>query len=82
MSNNVNAYQMAKARKIAAFLQDCASKTKQETRPYELAKIVTLMSPDEWRTVSFHAGVPMAELECKAVVLAVLRSRVPQVVGK
>lgn len=74
----MNEYQKAKARKIVALLTSLQA----QVNGHELAKCVAIMSHDEWRTVCFTAGVPVADLEAKAAVLAMLRGRVPQVVGR
>ena len=68
-----NPYQIAKAKKIAAFLLECRDMS--TLGRMELAKVVAIMNADEWRTVVFAAGVPVADLSCKAAVLALLRGR-------
>ncbi len=35
------------------------------------------MSDAEWRLVAFQAGVAVADLDCKAAVLAMLRETAP-----
>lgn len=67
----MNGYQMAKAKKIAANL---ASLETSLTR-HQLARAISVMTFDQWRTVAFGAGVPVADIQCKAVVLAILRGR-------
>ena len=78
----MSSYQIDKARKIVDALINAAAKTKQQTTRYELAKLISRLSHDEWRTVSFAAGVPVADLPAKSAVLAILRERAPHVVGK
>ena len=68
-----NAYQVRKAKQIANFLLECRDMS--TLGRLELAKVVAIMSPDEWRAVSFSAGVPVADLPAKAAVLALLRGR-------
>jgi hypothetical protein len=75
MPNTINRYQIAKARKIAAYLQASADATMEATSAPMLAKCVAIMSADEWRTISFAAGVANADIEAKAAVLAMLRGR-------
>ena len=68
-----NAYQLRKAKQIANFLLECREQS--TLGRLELAKVVAIMSPNEWRTVCFATGVPSADLSCKAAVLALLRGR-------
>ena len=68
-----NAYQIAKAKKIAAFLLECREQS--TLGRLELAKVVAIMDAAQWQTVCFAAGVPVADLSCKAAVLALLRGR-------
>ena len=75
----LNGYQNSKARTIANFLRDSADRTMEATTPHTLARCVALMSHDEWRTVCFQAGVPVADLQAKAAVLGLLRARAPHV---
>jgi hypothetical protein len=68
-----NAYQIRKAKQIADYLVE---RRKESTLGrLELAKVVAIMDANQWRTVSFAAGVPSADLSCKAAVLALLRGR-------
>ena len=69
----LNAYQLRKAKQIANFLLECREQS--TLGRLELAKVVAIMSPNEWRTVCFATGVPSADLSCKAAVLALLRGR-------
>ena len=66
-----NAYQVRKAKQIANFLLECREQS--TLGRLELAKVVAIMDANQWRTVSFAAGVPVADLLCKAAVLALLR---------
>ena len=68
-----NSYQLRKARQIANYL--LARRDESTLTRLELAKVVAIMNADEWRTVVFAAGVPVADLSCKAAVLALLRGR-------
>ena len=67
-----NSYQIAKAKKIAAYLRDCAG---DRMTAHHLAKCVAIMDADQWRTVSFQAGEALADIDCKVAVLAILRGR-------
>jgi hypothetical protein len=67
-----NGYQMAKAKKIADYLRDCAG---DRMTAHQLSKCVAIMDSDQWRTVSFQAGVPVADLDAKVAVLAILRGK-------
>lgn len=78
----MNSYQIAKARRIAASIQRAADRTMEATSPYVLSKCVALMSDREWQTVCFTAGEPVADIECKAAVLAILRGRSPRLLGR
>ena len=64
-------YQIRKARVIAAFLLGCQAQSTL-TR-YQLARCVAILSDEQWRTVAFTAGVPVADIPAKAAVLALLR---------
>lgn len=77
-----NRYQIAKAKRIIRHLVACADATMEATSTFMLARCVAMMSHEEWRTVSFAAGVPVADLDCKAVVLAMLRGRSPRLLGR
>ncbi len=70
--SNPNPYQLAKARKIAAFLRNCAG---DRMTAHQLSRCVAIMDADAWRTVSFQAGEPVADIEAKVAVLAILRGR-------
>jgi len=69
-------YQTRKAKVIAAFLTALPCSL---TR-HELAKCVSVMSDEQWRTVALTAGVPVADLPAKQAVLRLLRSRAVHVV--
>ena len=66
MGLGLSSYQLRKARTIVAYL---ASLDVSHTR-HQLAQCVALMTFDQWRTVAFSAGVPVADIEAKAAVLA------------
>lgn len=66
-----NAYQLRKARRIVAML----TAADHSLTRHQLAQAVALMSFDQWRTVAFAAGMPVADLDAKAAVLALLRGR-------
>lgn len=78
----INRYQLAKARRIAAFLRDCADKTMEATSPWMLSQMTALLTDEEWRTVCLAAGVAVADLEAKAAVLAILRGKAPHLIGR
>ncbi len=69
----MNGYQKAKAKKIAALLLDCAKQS--GTSRFQTAKLVSLMSEDQWRTVALTAGVPVADIPAKLLVLSELRGK-------
>lgn len=74
MIAEVNGYQRTKAKTIADYLTTTLLQT--SLTPHQLCKVVAIMPMREWQTVSFAAGVPTADLECKAEVLRILRERV------
>jgi hypothetical protein len=76
---NMNSYQTSKARRIVAVL--CAAQAESSLSRHELTKLVTLMSADQWRAISFAAGVAVADITAKAAVLAYLRERAPHAIG-
>ena len=41
-----NRYQLAKAKRIAAFLQDCAAKTMEATSPWMLSQMTALLTDE------------------------------------
>jgi hypothetical protein len=69
----MNGYQKAKARKIVKLLLSCSEQA-GVTR-FQLSKMVSIMSEAQWRTVVFTAGVPVADIPAKRIVLAELRNR-------
>ena len=73
MPTKINAYQLRKAKQIAAFLLECRDQS--TLGRLECAKVVAIMTSDQWRTVTMAAGVPVADLDAKAAVLALLRGR-------
>ena len=64
-------YQETKAKRIVAFV---TSLHVSHTR-HQLAQCVALLSFDQWRTLCFTAGEPVADLDAKAATLAMLRGR-------
>lgn len=68
-----NTYQIRKARWIADMLLK-AQGNSSLTR-HMLARCVAIMSDEEWRSVAFCAGVPVADIECRMAVLAILRGK-------
>ena len=74
-----NSYQIAKAKAIVGML--LSAQENSSLSRHQLAQVVALMDADQWRTISLTAGVPVADLDCKAAVLAILRGRTPHVVG-
>ena len=70
----MNSYQIAKARKIADILIAALPQSSLVTRN-ELARTVARLSNDDWRTISFAAGVPVADIKARQAVLAILRKR-------
>jgi len=68
-----NEYQIRKAKVIAAFLLGCQQNSTLSR--HQLAQVVAIMDAAEWQKVAFTAGVPVADIEAKAAVLALLRNR-------
>lgn len=68
-----NGYQIRKAREIVALLLK-AQGNSTLTR-HMLSRCVAIMSDEEWRAVAFCAGVPVADIECRMAVLAILRGK-------
>lgn len=66
----MNGYQKAKAKKIAAVLLMAAAAS--DTPMTKLADLAAHMSNDQWRTVSFQAGVSVAEQPARVLVVAIL----------
>jgi hypothetical protein len=71
---DTNDYQKRKAKHIAKVL--LVARDGSGMTPYKLAQCVALMDDSQWRAVCFVADVPVADLECKAEVLRILRERV------
>ena len=69
-----NGYQIRKAKQIANYLLE--RRHESTLGRLELAKVVSIMSADQWRTICLTAGVPVADLPAKAAVLALLRGRI------
>lgn len=67
-----NGYQKRKARLIAAVLILAAAQS--ETPMSQLAQLAARMSPDQWRTVSFQAGVAIADHAAKVLTIAYLET--------
>ncbi len=68
-----NSYQLSKAKRIVALLLACQGMSTLSR--HELAKVVAIMDASQWRTVALTAGVPVADLDAKVAVLALLRGR-------
>jgi hypothetical protein len=68
-----NAYQIRKAKRITEMLLAA----EHTLTRHQLARAVAICGFDEWRSISFAAGMPVADIECKAAVLAMLRERAP-----
>ena len=68
-----NSYQLKKAKQIVSTLLTCQGQSTLSRR--QLAQVVAMMSNEEWRTVTMTAGVPVADLDAKAAVLALLRGK-------
>lgn len=65
-----NNYQRRKAKLIAAVLLRAAALA--DIPMAELHKMAARMTPDQWRTVSFQAGVPVADHEARVLTVALL----------
>jgi hypothetical protein len=65
-----NAYQRHKARLIAATLLLAATQT--DIPMSQLALLASHMSPEQWRTVSFQAGVAVADKAAQVLTVALL----------
>jgi hypothetical protein len=70
----VSEYQIRKAKVITRILLGCQAQSTL-TR-HQLARCVAIMPNEDWQTVAFQAGVPVADIPAKAAVLAMLRGRV------
>lgn len=68
----MNSYQKAKAKKIAGAMVLAAVAASAPLS--DLAEMVARMTPDQWRTFSFQAGVPVLDTKCKVLVIAYLLS--------
>jgi len=75
--NDMNDYQRRKARVIVNVLT--AAQAQSSLSRFELAKAISHMSADQWRTICFSAGVPVADLPAKEAVLEMVRARAPRV---
>lgn len=69
----INAYQRAKAKKIADYL----TKTRENTTltPHQLCRATAMLNMRQWQAVAFAAGCAVVDLEAKAEVLRILRER-------
>lgn len=65
-----NGYQKAKAKKIAGVLVRAAAAS--TIAMSQLPELAARMTADQWRTVSFQAGVPVADRSAKVLVIALL----------
>jgi hypothetical protein len=66
----MNSYQSHKARQIAATLILAAGAS--DVPMIQLAQLASMFDEDQWRTVSFEAGVPVADTEARVMVVAIL----------
>jgi hypothetical protein len=71
--SHVNEYQIRKAKVIVAFLLGCQQNSTLSR--HQLAQVVAIMDAEQWQKVAFTAGVPVADIEAKTAVLALLRGR-------
>lgn len=62
-------YQLDKARKIERCLRQSFSGRRGGPR---LAKLLARADENQWRSLSFAAGVPVADKDCMAAVVALL----------
>ena len=68
----MNSYQRRKARNIAAVLLLAAA---QSDTPFSsLPELISRMDDAQWRTISLQAGVPVADVQCRTLVVAQLIS--------
>lgn len=65
-----NRYQGRKAKLIAGTLVLAAAQS--DTPMSNLATLAAHMSESQWRTVSFQAGVPVADVPCRVLCIAML----------
>lgn len=68
----MNPYQKRKAKAIAGVLILAAAAS--DTPMSQLPILVSRMSEDQWRTVSFQAGVPIADHAARVLTIALLLS--------
>ena len=66
----MNRYQMRKAKLIAATLILAAAQT--DVPMTQLALLASRMDEAQWRTVSFAAGVAVADQQARVMVVALL----------
>lgn len=68
----MNPYQRRKAKAIAGVLILAAAAS--DTPMSQLPGLVARMSDDQWRTVSFQAGVPVADRAARIYTIGLLLS--------
>ena len=68
-------YQRRKARAIVKLLAACQEKSTLSR--HQLAQVVAIMTPEQWRLLAFTAGVAVADLPAKQEVLDMLRAKTP-----
>jgi hypothetical protein len=69
----MNSYQQHKANVIIRFLEKSIACS--TIRVSELPKLISCMSARDWQTVCFAAGVPVADIPAKRLVLDGLRRK-------
>lgn len=67
----MNRYQMRKAKLIAATMVLAAAQS-TDVPMAQLSFLASIMSESEWRTVSFAAGVAVADQQARVMVVALL----------
>ncbi len=70
MRSKLNAYQTKKARAIAAVLISAALAS--DTSLFEAALLASRMNEEQWRSISFAAGVPVADKAARLLTVAYL----------
>jgi hypothetical protein len=78
LNREPNRYQHDKARAIVNML--LAQHTTLSR--HQICQAVAMMNSDQWRTICFAAGQPVADIECKALVLMKLRQKAPRLVTR
>lgn len=69
-TGDVNKYQMKKARLIAAALLIAACQS--DTPQANLSRLVARADEGQWTSLSFAAGVSVADVPCRALVITIL----------